>query len=101
MKKKTTITIEFDNKECARGFAEWLCGSGEQDYWNYQQYREEDEPKGNITAIDFEYHGPEDKTKAEDDPKRYGKFLCDNTIRTTAGRLDRNGLDGEDELDEE
>jgi hypothetical protein len=96
MKKKATITIEFDNKKAAIGFAEWLCGSGEQDYWNYQECREEDEPKGNITATIFHYHGPEDETKAQNDLKRYGKFMCDNIIRTTCGRLDKEYLDESD-----
>jgi hypothetical protein len=86
--KKVIIKIEFDNEKAALGFAEWLCGSGEQSYWNYQEYREEDED-GDITAIDFHYHGPEDETKAQNDPKRYGKFMCDNTIRTTCGRMDK------------
>lgn len=88
-KKKTVLKIEFDNPEAAEHFASWLCGSGEQQYWDYMEYRERDED-GDITATEFHYHGPEDKTKAIDDPKRYGKFMCDNTIRTTCGRLDEN-----------
>ena len=75
---KVAISIEFDNDRAARGFAEWLCGVGEQDYWNYQEYREEDED-GDITATEFHYHGPKDR----------GKFMCDNTIRTTCSRLDK------------
>jgi hypothetical protein len=86
---KTTITIEFDNRRAAHHFAAWLCGSGEQEYWQWQEYREQDEDKGNITAVEFHYHGVEDKTKDPDDPERYGEFMCDNTIRTTCGRLDK------------
>jgi hypothetical protein len=89
MKKKTTITIEFDNKKAAEHWASWLCGAGEQDYWDYMRYREEDEEKDNITVISFHYHGSEDETKAQDDAARYGGFMCDNTIRTICGRMDK------------
>lgn len=85
---KKTIKIEFDNEKAAYHFASWLCGSGEQQYWNWMECREQKE-SGNITAINFHYHGPEDETKAQDDPDRYGEFMCDDTIRTTLGRLDR------------
>lgn len=85
--KKTTLKIEFANRKAAMHFASWLCNSGEQEYWNNMEYRE-DEEKGNITATSFHYHGVEDETKAQDDPKRYGGFMCDDTIRTTCGRLD-------------
>jgi hypothetical protein len=50
--------------------------------------REEDEA-GDITATGFGYHGEEDETYAEDETERYGEFMCDNTIRTTCGRLDK------------
>jgi len=86
--KETIIQIKFANPKAARHFALWLCESGEQDYWNWQEYREEDE-EGDITATEFHYHGEEDETKAKDDPKRYGKFMGDNIIRTTVGRLDK------------
>jgi hypothetical protein len=80
------ITIKFANPEAARHFAVWLCESGEQSYFDWMRYREENED-GDITATSFHYHGPEDETKDIADPKRYGKFMCDNTIRTTCGRL--------------
>lgn len=89
MSEKVKLTIEFDNQEAAHHFAIWLCESGEQQYWEWMGYREEDEEDGNITATSFDYHGPEDETKTEADPERYGEFLCDNTIRTTCGRLDK------------
>lgn len=88
MSEKTKITIEFDNPEAAEHFASWLCGGGEQDYWHWMECREEDEEEGDITALEFHYHGPEDETKARDDAARYGEFMCDNTIRTTCGRMD-------------
>lgn len=86
-KNKTKITIEFDNKKSAHHFAVWLCESGEQNYFNWMEVSEEEED-GDITATQFHYHGAEDESKAQSDPKRYGKFMCDNIIRTTVGRLD-------------
>jgi hypothetical protein len=87
--KKTIIKIEFDNDEAAMGFASWLCGSGEQAYWNWQEAREEEETEGDVTAIHFDYH-KEDETKAKNDKDRYGEFMSDWTIRTTCGRLDNH-----------
>jgi hypothetical protein len=87
--KETTISIKFANKKAARHFALWLCEHGEQDYWEWMRCREEDE-KGDITAVGFHYHGEEDKSKDESDPKRYGEFMCDDTIRTTCGRLNKD-----------
>lgn len=85
------ITVKFATKEAAHHFALWLCESGEQSYWDWMRYREEEEESatGDITAVSFHYHGPEDETKERNDPARYGEFMCDNTIRTTLGRLDR------------
>lgn len=80
------LVIKFDSKEARRHFALWLCGSGEQHYWDDMRAAEE-EHGGNITAIHFGYHGPEDETKERSDPARYGEFLCDGVIRTELGRL--------------
>jgi len=92
MKKRevadTDLVIKFPNKKAAEHFASWLCGAGEQDYWQWMECREEEED-GDITATSFHYHGEEDETKERTDPARYGKFMCDNTIRTTVGRLDK------------
>jgi len=82
------LTIEFDNQEALDNFASWLCNSGEQHYWNYMEVSES-ENDGDITVTSFHYHGPEDETKEKNDPSRYGKFMCDNIIRTTIGRLDK------------
>jgi len=86
--KKAILKIEFDNQKILEHFAIWLCEAGEQDYFNWMEFRESEE-EGDITVIEFNYHGPEDESKAKDDPERYGEFLCDNTIRTVVGRLDR------------
>lgn len=71
----TDLIIRFSNKEAARHFAVWLCEAGEQDYWQWMEYRERKE-NGDITVKTFDYHGP-NKT-----------FLKDMTIRTIIGRLD-------------
>lgn len=76
------ITVE-GNKAAVRHFITWLCGSGEQEYWNYMQKREDPEnivfdPRtdhGPITIIDFDYHST-------------GKF--GSPIIGTLGRLDEN-----------
>lgn len=87
---QTDLVIRFANADAARHFASWLCGSGEQQYWQWMEYREE-EDEGDITAVSFHYHGEEDESKERTDPTRYGEFMCDNIIRTTTGRLNRNG----------
>lgn len=85
---KNKIVIEFSNPDAALEFATWLCESGEQQYWQWMEYREE-EDNGDITATSFHYHGIEDESKLKNDASRYGEFMCDNTIRTTCGRLDK------------
>lgn len=75
--KTTDITIRFDNPKVAEHFADWLCNIGEQDYWQSMEYREREED-GDITAVSFNYWGKTGR----------GKFMCDNIIRTEAGRLD-------------
>lgn len=87
MKKKVILKIEFDNQELLDDFARWLCNSGEQQYWEYAKYGHSD-----MIITEFNYHGPEDETKAKDDEDRYGEFMYDNTIRTVAGRLDEEKL---------
>jgi len=76
---KRSITIEFDSDEVAMHFAEWLCGSGEQQYWDWMRYRESDEEDDctDITVVDFDYWGPKND------------FMSDWTIRTKSGRLDK------------
>jgi hypothetical protein len=81
--KETVLQIKFANEAAAHHFASWLCGAGEQDYWQWMECREQDED-GDITAVDFDYHN----TKKVDGSKKYGEFMEDNIIRTTAGRLD-------------
>ena len=49
------LTFEFASEEAAEHFKTWLCESGEQGYWNWMEYRE-DEDAGNITGLRFDYH---------------------------------------------
>lgn len=69
------LIFEFQNKEAALHFKHWLCGSGEQQYWDWMEYREEEEEKGDITGVSFNYWNGEnikvncgrlDKDKEED-----------------------------------
>ena len=83
MSEKTVIKIEFDNPAAAKHFATWLCESGEQDYWQWMEYREQ-EAEGPITARIFDYHN----TKVVNGKEKYGKFMADMTIRTRCGRMD-------------
>ncbi len=68
------ITIKFGSEKAARHFAIWLCEQGEQKYWNWMEYREQEE-EGNITAKEFIYH-------------KDNKFVPDGEIGVVLGRLD-------------
>lgn len=82
----TDLVIKFASQLALQHFAIWMCESGEQQYWNWMEVREEEDDR-DITAVGLEYHGEEDKTKSIDDIERYGEFMCDNTIRTKLGRV--------------
>ncbi|MFA5024227.1 MAG: hypothetical protein WC523_04685 [Patescibacteria group bacterium] len=53
--KGTKLTFEFENEEAANHFKSWLCGSGEQAYWDWMDCREGEED-GDITGLNFNYH---------------------------------------------
>lgn len=89
---KTTLKIEFDNSEAAMHFATWLCESGEQSYWNWMEYREEEE-NGPITATSFDYHTIEVDASGK---QTYTGFVKDWTIKAECGRM----FFGEDEPEE-
>ncbi len=74
MTDKKQVLIEFDNAEAAKHFASWLCESGEQSYWLWMEYREQ-EDEGDITAVEFDYHTTPNKT------------FNPNYIKTKCGRL--------------
>ena len=48
------LVFKFDNAKMAEHFKIWLCEQGEQDYWIWMEYREQEE-EGIITAYDFDY----------------------------------------------
>ena len=54
MAKKTTLTFQFENSDAMGHFWSWLCGSGEQSYWEWMKEREAEED-GDITVLDFDY----------------------------------------------
>ena len=51
--KPSIISISFDNKNAAEGFMEWLCGDGEQMYWEWMKFREQEDFSKNLTALTF------------------------------------------------
>jgi len=70
-----TLTITFPTEEAKIVFAQWLCdGGGEAEYLRAME--ESDTPNLRIG-----YHGPEDTRYPENDRRRYGAFLADDTIR--------------------
>lgn len=84
-----TLKIEFDNQEALNNFAIWLCEYGEQQYWNCMELVEEDSEEI-TTVLKFEYHEILDRSLPTNDPKRYGEWLKNNTIKTVCGRLTDN-----------
>lgn len=52
--KTTSLTLNFENHEALNHFWRWLCESGEQNYWEYMEYREQEED-GDITGLQFDY----------------------------------------------
>lgn len=55
----STVKIEFINHDAARYFINWLSGQGEQDYWEWMQYREEESDEEAMTATQFGYSSDE------------------------------------------
>lgn len=75
------LVIKFHSKRAREHFALWLCEQGEQNYWEWMEYREQEE-KGNITVL-FDYHPIVRPELPATDAKRYGPFLRDGVITTT------------------
>lgn len=71
------VKFIFNNAKAADHFLAWLSGSGEQSYWDWMEYREQDEEKGNITVLEFDYW--------QNDQKGFGK----GDIVCKCGRLNR------------
>lgn len=74
--EEVELKIRFGNQKVLDYFVIWLAEMGEQQYWEWMEHTEQDET-GDITVTEFDYHG-----------KNGDKFLEDNIIRTTSGRLD-------------
>lgn len=53
------VTIKFKTKEAAEDFSSWLCEAGEQDYFQWAEIRESEDPDLK-TAQEFNY-GKADK----------------------------------------
>lgn len=73
------LKIAFDNEAALQHFKSWLCGSGEQAYWRWMEFREEEE-NGPITATGFNYHTGQGATSIE-------KFQS-HEIKARCGRMD-------------
>ena len=51
------VTFRFENQKAASLFLHWLSRIGEQQYWEWMDYREKEET-GSITGVVFKYHEP-------------------------------------------
>ena len=71
------LKITFPTEEMKNFFASWMSGSGE------QEFMEIAEENLGVRHLHFGYHGVENEEFPRDDKRRYGPFLCDNTIRVT------------------
>jgi len=70
------IKFVFDNDAAAEHFLTWLSEDGEQSYWDWMRYRQEEE-NGPITAVHFDYHG------GTNDGEEFGK----HPVIAKCGRL--------------
>jgi hypothetical protein len=79
----TTLKIEFPNQERLNDFTSWLCNDGEQDYWQWQTYRQEEDAE-NLGPLVFVFHHPQDERYPQNNEKRYesAEFCKDNIILT-------------------
>ena len=72
---KHEITISFPTAAHKETFAEWMCdGGGECGYMDSLEHQ------GHAPVM-LGYHGVENEEYPTDDIRRYGKFMCDDTIR--------------------
>lgn len=53
--KGKELTFNFENEKALNHFKSWLCGCGEQQYWDWIEYREKEDEKGDITGFSFDY----------------------------------------------
>ena len=69
------ITILFPTEEHKKRFAEWMSDGGGE--WQYMEVLDNEA----LPPVNIGYHGKENKAFPRDHKRRYGKFLCDDTIR--------------------
>lgn len=79
------IAIEALDAYCT--IRDAVADAAHEDVLNGDAYKARAKAPCTITATSFHYHGEEDESRDKSDPKRYGKFMCDNVIRTTCGRV--------------
>lgn len=78
------LTIEFPSDNARKHFALWLCGSGEQDYWDWMQVRveyaqcgiSESLPATPEDVVQFDYHPTDGR------PRNFATFVVDGVITT-------------------
>lgn len=69
------LTFTFPSEEIKAAFAEYLSDAGGE-----YAFMELLADRG-LPPVTFGYHGPENEAFPKDDARRYGAFLCDDTIR--------------------
>lgn len=74
------LVIMFHSKRARELFARWMCRSGEQQYWEWMEYRETEE-SGDITVA-FDYNPIVRPDLPKDNADRYGGFIADGIVRT-------------------
>lgn len=83
MSDPVKLTIEFPSQDALEHFALWLNGSGEQSYWKWMMYREQEEPERDI-RVRFEYYFSGGLQKGSDIPSPEEFLGGTHTIRTTS-----------------
>ena len=68
-----TLKVLFPTRELLEAFATWMSNSGEQDFM--ETVRDQ-----GLGQVDLSYTGEENEEFPEGDPRRFGEFICDNTI---------------------
>lgn len=66
-KHSETLVFKFDSVEAANHFKHWLCGQGEQQYWDWMECREQEKKnkEKDITVLDFDYWSGTDEIVAK------------------------------------
>lgn len=81
------ITINFPSAAHKQTFCEWMSDGGGE--WSYMEALDH---QGYAKVI-IGYHGQEDEQYPRNDKRRYGQFMCDDTIRVTLCDDSENVMD--------